>query len=816
MTRIVPTVKNYILNKELLNEIDEGLNSKICYIKSPSGNGKTSLMAKWLEDKNFNNIYWYSLKKIDNIPLLFYRNFFGGLKNMLQTKEFTDTYERFFDSIITSEEMGQIANAIGNIQLTFVIDDFHNLSFEVINLLKAFINNTGYKIRFLIASRDKIPKELSDMLIRQEIYYIENKYAFGFNETKEFFESRNIKLSDSNINKIISYTNGWIPAYVSIAFGIARANTDIFEYNDEYLTCFIKQTVWDEYDSNTKNIFRLGTINNNEISVDMTCKILDIEKSIVLDIIARESHFLIKSSDRKYIISPIMVDFIQKNFNDSLKRNFNKRIAKYFYDKKKYAASVSFYSNALEYDELVKPLTKLVHKNNYLDYSEVRYALHNIPNHIVFKNPDLIMGMIVDSFNSFDLKSVKFYFDKLNGLDQLFDSSVIDKIKKYLLLYNLSLDNKAILEMFNRLNEKNTINRIATVNPCYLFPSVLRGLRDFSYIFQDIIKIKNIKQILEKLLGEFGPYAYEMGIAEAKLETGYLNEAIFYASSIITDTKMVPVEIHLIGTIIMLRGLILLNQPDKALNLLNSVQRRLIDDDYKHLLPNCRALFAKYYMAINENNLVNNWLSNQANIDLEKATFKDYYILKTKAKILFEKKDYTDSLIIINFLIRRAIEYKRIVDLGEYYYVKSSILNYLDDINQSVDYLNKSISIFEPINYKTIYYEYGTLGIKTLEDSLKYIREGKKSYVELILAKKDLYIKDKIASTLKIKGASELTTKEIKVLKLIDKAYSNDEIAKELNISVTTVKTHISNIFYKLGVKNRFQAVKIAKEIDAI
>ena len=55
--------------------------------------------------------------------------------------------------------------------------------------------------------------------------------------------------------------------------------------------------------------------------------------------------------------------------------------------------------------------------------------------------------------------------------------------------------------------------------------------------------------------------------------------------------------------------------------------------------------------------------------------------------------------------------------------------------------------------------------------------------------------------------------REIEVLKLIEAGYSNQEIAGKLFISFTTVKRHISNIYTKLGVESRTQAVAMGKEL---
>jgi DNA-binding CsgD family transcriptional regulator len=93
-----------------------------------------------------------------------------------------------------------------------------------------------------------------------------------------------------------------------------------------------------------------------------------------------------------------------------------------------------------------------------------------------------------------------------------------------------------------------------------------------------------------------------------------------------------------------------------------------------------------------------------------------------------------------------------------------------------------------------------------------------KPKIETVVVEKEVYVmrNENFVLNTSLVSRLELSRRELEILNLMAQGHSNREIAAKLFVSLSTVKTHIQNLFEKLEVKRRTQAVEKAKRLNLI
>lgn len=93
-----------------------------------------------------------------------------------------------------------------------------------------------------------------------------------------------------------------------------------------------------------------------------------------------------------------------------------------------------------------------------------------------------------------------------------------------------------------------------------------------------------------------------------------------------------------------------------------------------------------------------------------------------------------------------------------------------------------------------------------------------KPKIETVVVEKQVYVNrdENFVPDSSLISQFELSKRELEILNLLAEGHSNQEIASKLFVSLSTVKTHNQNLFEKLAVKRRIQAVEKAKRLHLI
>ena len=156
------------------------------------------------------------------------------------------------------------------------------------------------------------------------------------------------------------------------------------------------------------------------------------------------------------------------------------------------------------------------------------------------------------------------------------------------------------------------------------------------------------------------------------------------------------------------------------------------------------------------------------------------------------------------------------------------VLHHLNDFENDIDLFSNLLK-----EYKNIYL-IALSNTPTNLEGCKLLRAGYKSYLHSLsnyqilksavesVVTGNIYLYPELMQFLvaqvgttqenkKNKNLDILTPKEIEVLNLVAKGYSNSKISKELDIAEVTVKKHIGSMFQKLDVKDRLSLALILK-----
>ena len=270
---------------------------------------------------------------------------------------------------------------------------------------------------------------------------------------------------------------------------------------------------------------------------------------------------------------------------------------------------------------------------------------------------------------------------------------------------------------------------------------------------------------------------------------------------------------------------------DGALQLLDQAER-VYDANFS---PNVRPLATrKTRVWIKQGRLgeVLNWAREQGlSVENELSYLHEFdHITLVRALLACYQSDHADRSIqdamgLLERLLKAAEEGGRKGSAIEILILQALAHHTQDDLPAALEPLQKALTLAEPQGYIRMFVDEGEVMRLLILDFRLWVKEQSHpqeyklpGYLERLLA---AFTQPAIQQPSKIESPEStmiepLSERELEVLRLFKTELSGPEIARELVIALSTVRTHTKSIFSKLNVNNRRAAVRRATELNLI
>ena len=265
---------------------------------------------------------------------------------------------------------------------------------------------------------------------------------------------------------------------------------------------------------------------------------------------------------------------------------------------------------------------------------------------------------------------------------------------------------------------------------------------------------------------------------------------------------------------------------DGAVVLLDEAEPLYVSDFFPNVRP-ITALKARVWVAQGKLDNALGWAREEGLSAKDELSYLREFEHITLARILLAsyKSDHSDGMLceaigLLERLLKTAEEGCRMGSVIEILALRALAYQMQEDIPTALTSLERALALAEPEGYIRMFVGEGTNMVQLLGEAKA--RSIMPDYTGKLLASFE-------AEQPRISGEARLPTshaspllieplsdRELEVLRLFRTELGGPEIARELTVSLNTLRTHSKNIYSKLGVNNRRAAIRRAEELNLL
>ncbi|QAA32498.1 LuxR C-terminal-related transcriptional regulator [Clostridium manihotivorum] len=866
----IPKTKNeLVLRKSLFKKLDEAVIAKLTTVVAPAGYGKTSLISSWANLNTKDNLCfkWISLDESDNEI----HNFWNTFLNCLITEDKCSKAYKLSDNeqnlnfhyfiTVASDYLAKSSD----MRLVFILDDFHNITDSKIHKeFNTLIKYLPEKLHLIMISRERLPVSLSKYLINNEVLELDTEdLRFSVEETTSLFRRKSaINISDEDIKILRDNFDGWA-AGMQI-FILSNKDTNInsdsireFTGQQRYIFNFFTEEVFEHLDEEIKS-FLVKTSCLDVLNASLCDKAIGTNSSYkILEYLEQRNLFLFPLDDKNqwYKYHCLFKDFLNRQLNKHSEQCIKEiyyHAAIWYEESSYYTEAVSYYSKAEKYKEIVAILDNeglnMLKRGNT---SVLRRCLRSIPENISRENASVCIYYAWLSLLNSELNQVNRYLDygkaslsrsnndNYEGIEA--QISTITIITDYL-KGNINKNMEELKSSMELLQEFPQMYCIVALNLGgsymakgdinsgeYWFYETLNASKEIDSFYTAIIalrsmstckflkgEIKELEELYTDCLKycktakvEYSPIIglLYVGIADINFRKNNLESCENYLETALELGEAANInEILYDGYLLMSKLLVCKKDYKKAIKMINKAKYISKKDKlFIRVIEPVETWEINLLLNVNDLSSVDQWERDNSVVLENDINMLNLAIYRTLSNIYIKKGLSIKSINTLSKIVSYS-ENNSLEGVAFEAYVKRALEYY------KIEKLSEAFSDMESV---------AALLLKS--ENFRVVFEHDKELLDLLNMMKistDNFPLDFLVNRLKIrtlKSSEELLSeRETEVLNLVKLGYTNTEIGERLFISTGTVKRHIINIYSKLDVHTRTQAVLKASELNIL
>lgn len=785
MIRLKKIQNKFLKRKRIINILEDNINSKIIFISAPIGCGKT-VAVKQLEEDMKCEFIWIDFATIKSLEL----------------NKYKDCY--------------------------IVLENFDKIKTEFKEVIINYLEKNSKKV--IINSRKQVDPLLNSLFYSGKLIKLDKSdLNFNKDEVREFLELNRVIVSLTELNSICEDIKGYAIIINILVDSLKKESYSkkMYDTMKRYLFNYIEVNIFDKIDNYLMD-FIMKTSCINKICENSVKYILNIQNSVeMLKKAENSGSFLEQDDSGEYIYIPVVREYLMKKLQEKVSKdviyNIYIKAAKYYQDIEiNLIYSSEYYILAGKYDIAACNLTKeSIHHLGIINYKELEKYILKIPLEVINKYPSLYISLAhIYMLNDKELDAKKWY-KKFKVAKENFrnDIEAYSKLQQMDLYYQICLPDTNDIKLVNYFKVLSHIIKGDSILNSITFtgnqPSILSGGKDLSewgrhYKMAYMVLNPIVKSIFKE--NQYG--SGEIGIAEVLYQNNKIDEAIEYV------TKGIALSNNIDNLFV---AYCLLDKIGLAKNernyIIDAFYKKIEKENAWHLKSNYEARLIENNILFGNNQVVIDWLK-RSNIDIiDNFNILEKYRYLVFAKACIQVGKYTDALIILERFNKYIDKYHRRMYKIEYHILKSICLYKQNQKQRAFENIKIAIIMGNKFNYVRVFADEGSIIYTILKEfqnsNIDVNKILNSKYFNEILKESQIYGKmypEKYIQANKI-NIKDLTKKEIEILELIKMGKSNKEICEELNVTLSTIKTHINHIYSKLDTKNRIQTINKANEI---